>query len=91
MDLPSSAEAFTRPLLVVDLYENGDVAVDGEKVATDEALRARVSRAVEKAGPEVRAILRADKAVPYGRVIHVMDEMKQTGVVRFAFAVAPAP
>jgi biopolymer transport protein ExbD len=39
----------------------------------------------------VRAILRADKAVPYGRVIHVMDEMKQAGVVRFAFAVAPAP
>ena len=90
MDLSKAADLLGQQVvLMVTLYPNGEVAVDREKVATDEALRARVHRAVEKVGPDLRAVIQADRTVPYGQVIHVMDEMKQAGVVKFAFAVAP--
>jgi biopolymer transport protein ExbD len=89
MDLPKATDLLGQQVvLVVTLHPNGDVAVDGEKVATDDALRARVHRAVEKVGVGLRAVIQADRTVPYGQVIHVMDEMKQAGVVKFAFAVA---
>ena len=44
--------------------------------------------------PDLRAILRADASVPHGRVIRVLDLLKQAGVTKIAFGVAtvaPAP
>ena len=34
-------------------------------------------------------MIRADKKVEHGRVIHVLDLLKQAGVAKIAFAVAP--
>lgn len=63
MDLSKAADLLGQQVvLVVTLDPNGEVAVDREKVATDEALRARVHRAVEKVGP-----ISAPSSRPTGR------------------------
>ena len=36
-----------------------------------------------------RAVIKADAAVPHGRVIHVLDLLKQAGVAKIAFGVTP--
>jgi len=40
---------------------------------------------------DVRVVIRADKKVEHGRVIRVLDILKQAGLAKFAFGVAPAP
>ncbi len=93
MDLPEASDLLAQQLVViVELHANGDVDVDREKIPTDDALRARVHRAVEASTPELRAVIRADRTVTYDRLIHVMDQLAHAGVARFAFGVAaPAP
>jgi biopolymer transport protein ExbD len=34
-------------------------------------------------------VIRADKKVEHGRVIHVLDLLKRSGVAKIAFAVSP--
>ena len=36
--------------------------------------------------PDLQAIIAADKAVPHGDVIHVIDLVKRSGVHRFAIS-----
>ena len=40
--------------------------------------------------PELRAVIKADTAVTHGRVIHVLDLLKQAHVTKIAFGVTPA-
>jgi biopolymer transport protein ExbD len=39
----------------------------------------------------MRVVIRADKKVEHGRVIRVLDILKQAGLAKFAFGVAPVP
>jgi len=49
-----------------------------------------VIQIVWKAGnKEIRAVIRADKKVEHGRVIHVLDLLRQGGIAKIAFAVSP--
>ena len=38
---------------------------------------------------DLRAVIRADKTVQHGRVIRVLDLLKQAGVAKIAFGVQP--
>jgi biopolymer transport protein ExbD len=37
--------------------------------------------------PDLKAVIRADGAVPHGRVIRVMDVLRQGGISQMTFAV----
>lgn len=65
------------------------VLPDGRMVADDELVRA-VGEAVQANG-DLRAVITADSAVTYGRVIQLLDLIRQVGLSRFAFGVAPQP
>ena len=39
--------------------------------------------------PDLRAVIKADAAVTHGRVIHVLDLLKQASVNKIAFGVTP--
>jgi len=39
---------------------------------------------------DLRAVIRADKKVEHGRVIHVLDLLRRSGIAKIAFAVTPA-
>lgn len=91
LDLPKAANGKDIQIVFgVELHVNGDVVVDGRKVSGEDAIVPLATEAQAK-NPELRAIIRADSAVQHGRVIRVLDLLKQAGVTKIAFGVAPIP
>lgn len=91
LDLPKAASGGEIQLIFgVELHANGDMFVDGKRVANDDAVFPLAKEAQAK-NPELRAVIRADTAVQHGRVIRVLDLLKQGGVAKIAFGVSPIP
>jgi len=90
MDLPKSASGEAiQTVFSVELTADGKTRVDSEAVADDEALTPLAKRAKAK-NKDLRAVIRADKKVEHGRVIHVLDLLRRSGVAKIAFAVTPS-
>ncbi|MBX2813470.1 MAG: biopolymer transporter ExbD [Myxococcales bacterium] len=84
VELPKAAsggEAVSTTLnLVID--PDGELYLDGEAIQKDSlALRVQQEKALN---PRLQAVISADKAVPYGRVVHIIDIIKTNGVTSFA-------
>ncbi len=89
MDLPKAAQGEeVQTIFSVDLSADGKTRVDSKPVADDEAV-APLAKDARIRNKELRAVIRADKKVEHGRVIHVLDLLKRAGVAKIAFAVAP--
>ena len=95
VDLPRAAHGgeTVQGLINVVIDKDGRTFFDGAEVAEDELAR-RVSDAVLK-DKDTRAVISADQALNYGRVMHLIDVVKGQGVGKFALNiqkdVAPAP
>ena len=48
-----------------------------------------LARDAQSQHSDLRAVIKADSAVTHGRVIHVLDLLKQAHVNKIAFGVAP--
>jgi len=89
MDLPKSASGEAlQTVFSVELTADGKTRIDSEAVADDEALVPLAKKAKGK-NKELRAVIRADKKVEHGRVIHVLDLLRRSGIAKIAFAVSP--
>ena len=89
MDLPKAASGENvQTVFSVELGADGKTVVDSEQVAGDEAITKLAGTARSK-NQDLRAVIRADKKVEHGRVIHVLDLLKRAGVAKIAFAVTP--
>jgi biopolymer transport protein ExbD len=89
LDLPKAASGQQVQLVFgLELHANGDLYVDGKKVANDTAVLGLARESLAK-NKELRAVIRADKTVQHGRIIRVLDLLKQAGVSRIAFGVTP--
>ena len=85
INLPSStAQPLPRPdrAVFVTVRVDGSLAVGEGDVAADE-LGAAVRRALGDA-PDGPVFLRADKAVPYGTIMGVLDQLRDAGLVKVA-------
>lgn len=90
MDLPKAATGGEQQVvLAIELGKGGEVAVNGKRVESDDAVRAMAKEALGK-NPELRAVIDADEHVEHGRVVKIMDQTKQAGVTRIAFGVTPS-
>jgi biopolymer transport protein ExbD len=90
MDLPKSASGEAmQSIFSVDLSTDGRVRVDSKPVVDDEGILPLARRAKSES-KEIRAVIRADKKVEHGRVIHVLDLLRQSGISKIAFAVSPS-
>lgn len=90
MDLPQSASGEDiQTVFSVELTQDGKTRVDSRFVDNDETI-APLAKDAKSKNKDLRAVIRADKKVEHGRVIHVLDLLKQSGVAKIAFAVAPA-
>ena len=90
MDLPKSATGeAVQTVFAVELTADGKTRVDSEAVADDEAISPLAKTAKTK-NKEVRAVIRADKKVEHGRVIHVLDLLRRSGIAKIAFGVTPS-
>jgi biopolymer transport protein ExbD len=90
MDLPKAASGEQVQLVFsVELTESGKTFVDSKEIGSDDlvGVMARESKAKN---PDLRAVIRADTKVPHGRVIHVLDLLKQADLTKIAFAVTPS-
>jgi len=90
VDLPRAASGgdAVPSTLNVTLLADGQLLLDGSP-SNREALARRV-RAEKEDDPEVQAVIAADKGVPYGRVVEVIDLVKTNGVSRFALNIERA-
>ncbi len=84
VDLPRAANAgeTVQGLVNVVLDKDGRIYFDGAEVSELD-LTQRVSKAIAD-NAETRAIISADQALGYGRVMHLIDVIKGQGVARFA-------
>ena len=90
MDLPKAASGEAmQQVFSVELSADGKTRVDSETLANDEAISPLAKTAKAKT-TDLRAVIRADRKVEHGRVIHVLDLLKRAGVAKIAFAVSPS-
>lgn len=71
--------------LNVTINSQGIIDYNGESVSKEQ-LFAKVATAV-KTNPEVHAVISADKSVPHGTVIEVLDGLQLEGIKKFAINV----
>lgn len=91
MDLPKAATGgATQQILSIGVQPDGRMSIDGEGVENDGALVNRARRALAE-HPTLRAVIQADGSATHRRVIHVLDLLRQAGVVHVAFAVEQGP
>lgn len=89
MDLPKAASGEEmQTVFSVELTEDGRTFVDSTQVANDTVVGGLAIEA-QKKNPELRAVIRADQKVPHGRVIQILDALKQAKLNKVAFAVDP--
>ncbi len=90
MDLPKSASGEAlQTVFSVELTADGKTRVDNEALPNKKKLTPLAKRAKAK-NKDLRAVIRADKKVEHGRVIHVLDLLRRSGVAKIAFAVTPS-
>jgi len=84
VDLPSaaSAGATVASSLNIVLNAEDELFLNGKR-ADEESLGAYVARETWK-DEDLQAVISADKSVNYGRVIKIIDIVKQNGVKTFA-------
>ena len=82
---PNDAPRFV--MLVVD--KTGQTYIDDKPVAASE-LPARFGQIAQQ-NPDTELQLRADEAVPYGKVVEVMGAAQKAGLNRLGFVANPKP
>jgi biopolymer transport protein ExbD len=85
VNLPaSSAEPQPRPPKPLYLTLKFDLTLAlGDEIVNREGLRSRLEAATA-GDKETRIFLRADKAVPYGELMEVMNALRDTGYLKIA-------
>ncbi|MBE2248497.1 MAG: biopolymer transporter ExbD [Myxococcus sp.] len=99
VDLPRAANTEDKTVqgpVMITMDKDANIFLDG--AATDVVtLLAKMKDAVAK-DKEVRAIISADQSLNYGKVMNIIDLVKEAGIAKFALnivkegkAAAPAP
>lgn len=78
----SSGDQTEPTLLQIAITADNRVLVNNQETDEDEAKR--LARVEVERNPEVQAVVAADRDVPYGSVIRVLDWVKSSGVKKFA-------
>jgi biopolymer transport protein ExbD len=91
VDLPKAASggSAVESTLNVVVTKDGTTYLDGIEI-DEKALAAKV-RAEKQANESLQAVIAADKGVPYGKVVHVIDIVKNNGVKSFALNIERTP
>lgn len=87
VNLPKTAsgESTTQTQLSISLGTDGKAYLNGQ-VADDNTISNKSKEEFTK-NPEIQAIISADKDVPHGRVMTIIDLVKLAGVKKFAFSI----
>jgi biopolymer transport protein ExbD len=99
VDLPKAANSNDKTVqgpVMITLDKEANIFLDGAPTDTP-GLLTKMKEAVTK-DKEVRAIISADQSLNYGKVMNIIDLVKEAGIAKFALnivkegkAAAPAP
>ncbi|WP_416886280.1 ExbD/TolR family protein [Marinospirillum sp.] len=85
----STAEVQAQASILIAISPEGEIWLDREPV-TLAALGPRVVR-LQAESPQSSVVIQADRASRSGRLVEVMDRLRQAGVDRIALAAQPDP
>jgi biopolymer transport protein ExbD len=87
VNLPKAAsgEQTAPTQLTVTLTSDGKTLLNGSP-ADDTLISAKAKEQIEK-NPDAQAIISADKTVPHGSVVHIIDVVKSAGIKKFAISI----
>jgi biopolymer transport protein ExbD len=86
LDLPKAATAgTTQTMFTVSVDAQGHVLTNGQPADSDSQLRSRAAAALRQ-NPELRTVIQASSQVSHGAVMHVVDEVRDVGISKIAFA-----
>ena len=90
VNLPEAATGeATESSLGIGIGQDGQLSLDGEPTDA-QTLRTHI-RGLLQTGEDVVCLIAADKDVSHGRVVEVIDLVKQEGVAKFALNIDPVP
>jgi biopolymer transport protein TolR len=91
LDLPrtsaGSPAAQTGQTVLLEIDRDERLVLNGQPLGFEHLARRLGELAAQ--GPEVQLQLRADQAVPYGRVVQVLGLANQAGIARIGFIAEP--
>jgi len=89
LDLPATETAadLDEARVVVSLDRDGRIRVNDRPVHPE--LLAQQMKTLAATSPKETVFLRADKSLPYGEVLLVMDRIRKAGVTRVALVTIP--
>ena len=91
VELPKAATGDETQKSTISLTLRKDGALYyGEELVTEPVAQQKI-RADYNANHAVQAVVSADKGVPYGAVMHLIDLVKSEGVARFALNIDATP
>lgn len=87
VNLPQAAsgEQTVQTQLNVTIAANGSLSLNG-KPADNNAVSAGAAEALQK-NPDIQAVIAADRDVPHGTVVQVLDLIKSVGIKKFAISI----
>ena len=90
VELPKVGETLKQQVnpIVISIKKNGKFEIDGKTFKND-ALLAHVKKITDK-NPKQSVVIAADKKVNYGKVITIMDLLKQNEVGKVGLLLTPA-
>jgi len=84
LDLPKAKNSEElQTIFSVSMPADGTLHVDG--AAIPEGKLEELARRALADDAELRAVIQADETVPHGKVIRVLDTLKEAGIARVAF------
>jgi biopolymer transport protein ExbD len=91
VDLPKAATGSdqVKTTLGLTLTKDGSLYLNGDK--TDDGGVQRFIAAELPKNTDLQAVIAADKVVPHGSVVHVIDLVKRAGIRKFAINVESGP
>jgi biopolymer transport protein TolR len=92
LDLPQTdaAEPSETPQFIAVALDRDGRYFFGDEAVDAETFGARVAAAARRS-PQTEVQLRADRAVPYGRVAELIGIVQKAGLSRIGFVAQPAP
>lgn len=90
VNLPHAASAREelRQVVTITLTKEGALLFDKAPLDSVEQATARLAR-WKASGTDLSVVINADRSVEHGKVVELMDGIRQSGVTRIAVAVRP--
>jgi biopolymer transport protein ExbD len=88
-DLPKAATAGeVQTVFAVSIDQDGKRFIEGQSADSDSELRRLAAQALAM-HPDLRTVIEASGAARHAAVLHVMDELREAGITKIAFAADP--